>query len=329
MATKLQLTLSQACDGFFLEKRAQHRSPHTLADYANAFRRLRLFLQADPLVTVITAEQISTFLRELGERPQTFGGVAPRAPKPLSKKTIRNIHTALSSLWSWAVAEGYADEHILRSVSSPKAEKRAIVPYTKEDVKAMLAQCEHKREHRWRDHEGWTQRRPTSLRDEAIILLLLDTGMRASELCHLHICDLDLANQRTKVFGKGRKERILPIGRRTGKALWRYLITRADKAEDAPLFVMYGEVDEPMTRSSLYLLIRRLGDRAGIVPKAGVHRFRHTFAITFLRNGGNAYSLQALLGHSSLEMVRTYLSIVQADTENEHRRASPVDRWRL
>jgi site-specific recombinase XerD len=75
-------------------------------------------------------------------------------------------------------------------------------------------------------------------------------------------------------------------------------------------------------------LIIRLGRRAGI-PNANVHRFRHTFAINFLRNGGNAYTLQRLLGHSTLDMVKTYLQLAQQDDSDNHRRASPVANWRL
>jgi integrase/recombinase XerD len=83
-----------------------------------------------------------------------------------------------------------------------------------------------------------------------------------------------------------------------------------------------------LASSGLLQLIRRLGDRAG-VNHAHPHRFRHTFAINFLRNGGNAFVLQMLLGHSTMEMVKRYLALAQADAQATHRRASPVANWRL
>jgi len=327
MVRKIQITLSQAIEGFILEKRAQQLRPHTLSSYENALRRLLDYLPDDPFLDEITVQQIDAFFTDLGQRPIAPAGIAPRPAKPLSKKSILNTHTALSSFWTWAVKEGFADEHIMRSVPRPRPEQRAIVPFTRDDIEAMLSVCESTRSYSRPGKRRCANTRPTGVRDRAILLLLTDTGIRASELCDLRIKHLDMSNARVKVFGKGAKERILPVGRRTIKALWRYLSTRPDARPSDPLFVTSDEL--PLTRRSLYQLIRRLGDRAGIVPAAHPHRFRHTFAINFLRNGGNAFSLQAMLGHSSLEMVYRYLALVQTDTENAHRRASPVDNWRL
>lgn len=83
-----------------------------------------------------------------------------------------------------------------------------------------------------------------------------------------------------------------------------------------------------MTRTKLAEMFANIGKRAGV---AGFHphRLRHTFAVMYLRNGGNAFSLQHMLGHSSLEMVRYYLKLAQVDIDNVHRRASPVDNLRL
>ena len=83
-----------------------------------------------------------------------------------------------------------------------------------------------------------------------------------------------------------------------------------------------------MRRDVLIKLLVRMGQRAG-VANVHPHRFRHTFAINFLRNGGNAYALQMMLGHSTMEMVKRYLALAQADVEAAHRQASPVANWRL
>lgn len=325
----MNITFSQAIDGFLIDKRAERLSEHTIRDYQNSFRRLAAFLDGDLSLSSITAEMVTRFQADLAAQVVAPAGIAPRAAKPLSKKTILNVHTALSSLWTWAVDNGYAPTHVLHSVPRPRPEERAVIPYTERDVKKMISLLSHKARHTWRDHVDYTQARPTATRDLAIVLTLLDTGIRASELCGMKVQDVDMVNRRLRVFGKRDKQRSVAFGKATGRAIWRYLVTRDDKQPEDPVFVSYGEVDEPMTRKAVFLLVRGIGERAGIVPEANVHRFRHTFAINFLRNGGNMFALQEMLGHTSLDMVRRYLRIAQADVDDAHRRASPVDRWGL
>jgi integrase/recombinase XerD len=132
-------------------------------------------------------------------------------------------------------------------------------------------------------------------------MLLVDTGIRASELCRLAVSDLDLKNQRLLFMGKGNKERYLPIAARTRQALWRYLASRDEPKPTAPLFL--SSTQRPLDRTGLQKLVGRLGERAG-VRNVHPHRFRHTFAITFLRNGSTVFALQRILGHSSLALVR-------------------------
>ena len=112
----------------------------------------------------------------------------------------------------------------------------------------------------------------------------------------------------------------------TSRALWRYLTSRHDACPDDPLFA--NHLGRPLTRDVLRHLIRRLGERAGI-SNANVHRFRHTFAINFLRNGGNAYTLQRLLGYCTMTMTKIYLALSAQDDSHNHRHASPVANWRL
>jgi site-specific recombinase XerD len=154
----------------------------------------------------------------------------------------------------------------------------------------------------------------------------LDTGIRASELCELRIYQVDLRNRRLTVMGKGSKERMVPISARTAQAVWRYLAEWGGTRKAEVLFTTRHGL--PMNRHGLRRLIKRAGDRAG-VERATVHRFRHTFAIEFLRNQPSIFALQRMLGHSSLEMVRRYLAIAQADVEMAHQEGSPVANWAL
>ena len=306
-----QITFSQALEGYFLHADARRLSPHTIADYTNTFHKLQQFLSNDPPIAAITADQVRAFFA---------------AQDGLSKKTLRNYHTGLSALWTWAADEGLVEHHIVRKIKRPKPEDPAIKPYTREDIEAMLAACGHSRIYTRPGKRACRNTRPTALRDRAILLTLVDTGVRASELCQITIADADRRNKRIFIWGKGAKERIVYIDGSTPLAIWRYLATRPDAHPDDPLFVTQD--GRPLDRHSLLKFIRRLGRRAGI-PSANVHRFRHTFAINFLRNGGNAYTLQRLLGHSTLFMVKTYLALAAQDDSDNHRRASPVANWRL
>jgi site-specific recombinase XerD len=321
-----QLTLTECIAGFLLEKQAQHLSPHTVADYSNAFRKFQAYLGADVPLAGITPAQVKSFLADLSE-PRAPSGAAPRPVKGLSNKSILNIHTGLSALWTWAVAEGVVQRHLLREIPRPRPEKRVINPFTLDDVKKLLGACERSRTYSRPGKATCDHTVPTGLRNRAMILLLVDTGIRASELCGLTSKDADLTNRHILVLGKGNKERSLPISARTAKMVWRYLTTeRKDERVDRPLFV--SNTDDPMTRDGLLRVLKRLGEKAG-VPNCYPHRFRHTFALSFLRNGGNAFELQMALGHTTLEMVQTYLTLAQTDLDEAHRRASPVENWRL
>jgi integrase/recombinase XerD len=306
-----QITFSQAIDGYTLDAEARRLSPRTLADYSHTFRKFRAFLNDDPPITSITTRQIKRFLA---------------SQDGISGKTLLNYHTGLSALWTWAVREGYADRHIVREVSPPKPEERAVLPFTEEDLRAMLAVLDESKPYRRLAKRECTHSLPHIERNRAIILLLVDTGIRSIELRRLRIFQIDMRNRRIAVEGKGAKERIIPFSARTGKSIWQYLITRPDRTPADYAFIT--STDLPFTRRYLAQLISRIGERAG-VQDAHPHRFRHTFAINFLRNGGDPYALQMALGHSTMEMTRKYLFIAQADLAAAHRQASPVDNWRL
>lgn len=147
------------------------------------------------------------------------------------------------------------------------------MPFTEADVKALLSSGERSRAYSRPGKRTCDHTVSTALRNRCIILLLLDTGMRASELCGLAIKDVDRNNRRVVVFGKGNKERLLPISPRTTKTVWRYVETeRKDELVNALLFL--GMRGDPLNRDGLLKLLIRLGEKAG-VP----HCHPHPFAI--------------------------------------------------
>jgi len=308
---KERITLSRAIEGYFITANARRLSPHTLRDYNNTFRRFEEFLERDPPLCRITPADVHAFLGSLNG---------------LSAKTLRNYHTGLSALWTWALKEGLAEEHIVRAVDPPKPEKRAIIPYTEQEIRAMLAACDQSRSYERPGKRRCSHTRPTADRDRAMVAFLVDTGVRASELCNMRLRDVRLDTQQALVMGKGSKERLVEFSPNTAKHLWRYLATR-DETVDRDFFFVSLD-GQPLSRYALRRLIINIGTRAG-VPRANVHRFRHTFAIQFLRNQGNIFALQRMLGHSTLEMVNRYLKIAQADLKRAHRTASPLANWGL
>lgn len=275
------LSLSKSIEGFLITCQARRLSSHTIDDYT---RTLKKFVNhtGDMPITNISTAQISAFLSA-----QTVG-----------TKTLLNYHIGLSALWTWAIKEGHAEKHIVRMVDKPRPMRKVVQTFTSIEVRALLNAVKYEPD-----------------RNRAMILLLLDTGARASEICNLQLSDIDLTQRNMKVLGKGNKERMLPFSGRTASALFTHLARSKGKPFN-------------LTRTSMSQYLHRLGERAGI-PDAHPHKFRHTFAINYLRNGGDPYTLQNILGHSTMDMVKIYVNIAQIDLEEAHKRASPVEKWGL
>lgn len=311
--------LSDAIDGYWIANERNLR-PGTIADYSATFRRLAAYLAARNIATIqaITADHINAFLNN-------------EAARGLSQKTLLNYWIALSALWTWAERE-IDIPHIVRRVPRPRPRRTQPEPYTADEIRSLLDAAEYSAPWTGR-YQGARSRRATALRDRAIMLLLLDTGLRASEICALRLEDYDRRTGRAIVrHGKGDKERVVYAGHATRQAIWRYLQDRMQRRQvsqlgrSEPLFTTGA--DRSLDRSQLLHMIRNCARRAG-VDGANVHRFRHTFAVTMLRNGASAFVVQQLLGHEDMATVRTYIKLAELDLEQAMRAASPADAWRL
>lgn len=302
------MQFSSAIQGFILSKQIEGLAQSTLIKYQRHLDHLNQYLE-NPLIEEITPNHIKQYFSylQIDYKPIRWSN----DDSPLSNRTLRNIWITLKSFSTWAKKDDLGLSDLMFNIPPPKFSVDAPDPFSKEEIKAILSTKGQKL---------------SSLRNLAIILVLLDTGIRANELCMLSIGDYDPNIGRIEIkHGKGNKRRFVYLGAGSRKAIWRYLAMRSNSDDSAlPLFSKLGE--KYLNTRNLEKILERLGQKAG-VKKVHPHRFRHTFAIEYLRGGGDIFTLQILLGHSSLEMVRHYSKFGAIDTQRVHARAGPVDNW--
>jgi site-specific recombinase XerD len=309
------MRLSLAIEGFLLH-RAGVGSMATVRDYRNTLHKWVACID-DVDTSELNGDTVRRFLYHL------------RIEEELSPKTVKNAWIGLSSFFTWLEGE-MGIEHVIRryKIKMPAAGSREIIPLSKNDVKVLLMACERTAVWKSTKRAPATMQRSTRVRDRAIVLVLLDTGIRVSEMCNLLTRDVDMKSGAIQVRrGKLDKGRTVYVGNVARDALWCYVSKRKNSRADDPVFETTR--GQAMDRSAVRKLLLTAGQRAEIVESVTPHRLRHTIAITYLRNGGDVYTLQRLLGHSSMEMVRRYLALAQTDVADAHRRASPADNWRL
>lgn len=296
------LSLTQLVAIYIEARKAEHYSERTITTYQPIFNKFISFLENDELsINDIDTAIIRRFFATYND---------------ISRKTALNYQCALSSLWEWAIQNEYCqvENLALKAVKLRKSNPPEIIPFTRTELLDLLKAAEE-----WKYPKL----------DTALLLLLLDTGVRASELCDVALNDVYWNSHKIRIHGKGDKQRSLRFSDRTGDAMKTYMKWRGvsiHKVSAVPLFV--NEKGENLDRHSLHKIITRLGRHAEVID-THAHRFRHTFAIEFLRNGGNIYTLQKLLGHTTLEMCKRYLAVAQVDMDRGMERASPVKGWEL
>jgi integrase/recombinase XerD len=303
------MKLSFAIRGYFLD-RSLELAETTITGYRIYFDGFIAFI-GDKDIESITRFDVIEFLNHL------------RDTNEVSDHTLYDVRARLSTLWTWAGTE-LGIPNIVAKVAKPTYKEPEIIPYSKDEIKRLIDAAEYSADWTTRNGRNVRSKRNTAARDKAIILTLLDTGIRASELCALTVGDYDEHRGRLHIrHGKGDKGRFVVAGRRCQKAIWRYLASRPKAKDTEPLFAT--NTGEHSDRHNLYRMVVRCGKRAN-VKDAGCHRFRHTFAIEFLRNGGNVFQLQELLGHEDVRTVLIYIKIAERDIDNAGRH-SPADHW--
>jgi integrase/recombinase XerD len=219
---------------------------------------------------------------------------------------VNTYARAVRAFWSWLAREGVIKSSCLRELPAPKLPRLLPRAFNEAEVRRILRAADH---------------RP---RDRAMVLLLVDSGIRLGELLGLKLSDFDLGQGRFRVFGKGGKERHVYFSPRTAEALQDYirLIRPKIKTEDRMFLNADGG---PMDRRRVGKILEMVGREAGLERRLSPQKLRHTFATLSLRYGNNLEYLRLALGHAHIETTsRCYLAASEADVEKAHRRSSPI-----
>lgn len=303
-------SLESLTKGYILNCKTENKSPKTIRGYSMVLRNFQWYCQQNdfPEVQKLTAVHIRHFLWYLGSETNRWNSPNPSARHIASNTTINDYFRALRTFFNWLEREELIIENPFKHLKTPKADHKLVQALTPSEIERLFKVCSGKS--------------ALEIRNKALLSVFLDTGLRLSELINLTLDDVNMDDGSILVrHGKGGKQRIVRIGNTAQKTLWKY-ITIYRKGNSNKLFL--NRSGEPFDFFGVSIFLRRLGNKAKV--RIHAHQLRHTFAISFLRAGGDVFSLQYLLGHSTLSMTQRYLQSLNAnDAANAHKKFSPLD----
>jgi site-specific recombinase XerD len=313
--------LSHLLAGYRLCAKSEGKSKNTIDIVASSINYLANYLYSEGLPTdvlEITHTEIRAFILYL-QRKRCFSHHPYSRPqdRPLSSHTVHCYLRSIRAFWSWLVEEEIVDENPFHRVKLPKVISKITPTFSPEQLHCLVSVIDTST--------------PEGYRDYTIIITLLDSALRVSELTGIRLDDVMLDDGLIRVMGKGGRERCVPVGAEVRRALWRYIARcRPHVLTPDAAYLFLTREGERLTRNRVGAILQRYGRRAGITGvRVSPHTLRHTAAVSFLRNGGDVFSLQRLLGHSSLEMTRHYCQLADVDVKRSHQTASPVDNMKL
>jgi len=312
---KDDIALEKLIEHFRLFNRTENKSPRTVQWYDESLKLFLNWLQQRGKSTLLGDLDIRV-VREfiLDQQDQRVKHenhpFAPPESGKLSSHTIQSRVRALRSFFHWLKREGYTETHRLEDLRAPRVQKNLVDILSEEEIKAILG--------------GIDQDTPGGARNYAILWTFLDSGLRCSELTNLKYADAHIEEGYLRVLGKGNKERVVPVGASGQRILLRYRDHFRPQPEGATDNFFLSLDGQPLTVNSVQLILRRLGKRTG-VSRLHPHLLRHTFATRYLINGGDVFTLQRILGHTTLAMVNQYVQLASSHVVIQHRKFSPVD----
>ena len=274
-------------------------SDKTIVSYRNDLNQFFSYIkEREGIVNVEGISRIN--IREFISSLMKYGFDRSSANRKLS---------AIKSFFSYLTESKIVEKNPVILIKAPKTDKKLPNYLTVDEVNRLMELP---------NLDKWT-----GLRDRAILELLYSTGMRASELINLNVDQIDFENETVKLFGKGKKERIVPFNQNAKRSLMNYLKERNKIAKSGEKALILNKNGDRLSQRSLVRVVKYYISIVAPGKKASPHVLRHTFATHLLDNGADLRAVQALLGHSSLGTTQIYTHVTKSRLKKIYNQAHP------
>jgi integrase/recombinase XerD len=266
-------------------------SRNTLTSYRRDLERFILFLKGLNIKNPesITRQLVSTFITKL-------------SASGLKSSSIERAIASIKSFFGFLIREGKVKTDPTSDIKMPQKSKKLPKALSMEEAQILVES-------------------PKNLKDKAILELLYAAGLRASELVGLTVNDVNLDVGFVKCFGKGGKERIVPIGEQASKAIKEYIANERQKNDSDSLFLDHH--GKKLTRQGLWFIVKKYVKITGVRGSATTHTLRHSFATHLLEKGADLRSVQEMLGHSDISTTQIYTSVSRERLKKVYLSAHP------
>jgi site-specific recombinase XerD len=231
---------------------------------------------------------------------------------------VKRKFSSLSSYFIFLLDRKIIKNNPLNGVFTPKVPKALPEVLTVDEINKVFSQSEN------------TDNELLGLRDRCILEMLYSSGLRVSELCNLKINNIQFDLNLIRFFGKGNKERMIPLTYYARRWLERYLTQSrrilSERSTKGSNFVFLSNNGLPLTRAAIWQSVKKYIDKAGIPKKISPHTFRHSFATHLIDGGANLVEVQALLGHADISTTEIYTHLSREFIESEYMKAFEKDK---
>jgi integrase/recombinase XerC len=277
----------------------RNASPRTVIAYRHALDKFKNFSGDNISWTTYTAQQFRAFLLDCMK-------------KDMARSYVRLTFAALRSFYKYLVEREGFRENPLREVQLPKMEKKLPIVLSVSQIDELLTAPN--KNARQAQAPAWA-----AARDAAMMELFYSSGLRLSELAALNVADVDTFSETVRVLGKGRKERVVPVGQVALKAIQQYRFET--KVQSGPLFL--SKLKKRMSARSIWLMMKKHLAQTSIQLRVSPHKLRHSFATHLLDNGADLRSVQTLLGHVNLSTTQIYTHVTMERVKKAYDEAHP------